>query len=81
MTAKELIDEVFEIELDQTEFIKALEMVENLKNHNVNEEVIKELLNTVENDLILQRRIDELEEKIENLNNHKWHKERFDLLY
>lgn len=42
-------------------------MVENLKNHNVNEEVIKELLNTVENDLILQRRIDELEEKIEKL--------------
>ena len=69
MTAKELVDEVFEIELDQTEFIKALEMVENLKNHDVNEEVIKELLNTVENDLILQKRIDELEEKIEKLIN------------
>ena len=69
MTAKELIDEVFEIELDQTEFIKVLEMTENLKEHNVNEEVIKELLNTVENDLILQRRIDELEKMIENLIN------------
>ena len=69
MTAKELVDEVFEIELDQTEFIKALEMVENLKNHDVNEEDIKELLNTVENDLILQKRIDELEEKIEKLIN------------
>jgi hypothetical protein len=69
MTATELIDEVFEISLQTDEYKKLLEMVENLKNHDVNEEVIKELLNTVENDLILQRRIDKLEEKIEKLIN------------
>lgn len=69
MTAKELIDEVFEISLQTDEYRNLLVMAENLKDHDVNEEVIKELLNTVENDLILHRRINELEEKIEKLIN------------